>query len=507
MAEPEKKALPKVIKAEFTRKELLVRNGFIKSDSQEKYYFNDETNHFEPVEGGKLDAKDAEEENSEGFFGFEETGFPKPIKTYRLIWEAHSLGVEEPYYWIYKHIHQDFAFKDVYKTEDSFFSSESSAMFGVIQQRMSPIQERVSQYLIAIGRLVKELFQIVRELRILDEKLTHYRNAEEGKQSAEITLRGMFVDLVQGGSKNPASVFGMAHEVGFTALPDLFFDAPIVKADDVDRLVEDKYKDFNKSLRQVLKRQLQHFAVWKEKTHTELKARKIFLLNYLRQHYDTIQMYIEWIKPYLKYIERLSMKTKHAESPELIASFEGNMTDIEFLATKIGGAYQPVIVATFNFRTIPSMNIVKEGYQRGPTHTGRMEVTLRVYAWKKEQVDAYKKLKKDETFAFLSKISDSLNAALSTAGTDIEKYLAEAQRQLPGAEEKEEKEIPKKRKTFVRMVFGDFLPPEGAPKPPKKKKEEEEKAAADKEKAIGTAKTAAWNAYKNFKKAHGMIHW
>ncbi len=507
MAESSPKVRPAVIKAEFTRKELLVRNGFIKSEAKEKYYFNEETNHFEPVEREKLEGKDAEEENSEGFFGFEETGFPKPAKIYRLIWEAHSLGVEEPYYWIYKHIHQDFGFKDVYKTEDSFFSSESSAMFGVIQQRMAPIQDRVSQYLIAIGKLVKELFQIVRELRILDEKLTHYKNAEEGKQASEITLRGMFVDLVQGGAKNPASVFGLAHEVGFTALPDLFFDAPITTADEVDKMVEDKYQDFNKSLRNVLKRQLQHFAVWKEKTHVELEARKKFLLNYLRQHYDTIQMYIEWIKPYLKYIERLSMKTKHMESPELVASFEGNMTDIEFLATKEGKTYQPVIIATFNFRTIPSMNIIKEGYQRGPTHTGRMEATLRVYAWTKEQVEGYKKLKKDETFAFLSKISDSLNAALSTAGTDIEKYLTEAQRQLPEAKEKEEKETPQKRKTFVRMVFGDFLPPEGAPKPPKKKKEEEEKAAKEKKEAISKAKTAAWNAYRNFKKAHGMIHW
>ena len=109
--------------------------------------------------------------------------------------------------------------------------------------------------------MVKELFQLVRELRILDERIAYYKGAEEQltkplgqrRKSDEITLKGMFIDLVQGGAKSAASVYGMARELEFTTLPDLFFDAPPFKS--VDEMEDYVNKlEFNKKVLEVLKK-------------------------------------------------------------------------------------------------------------------------------------------------------------------------------------------------------------------------------------------------------------
>ncbi len=49
-------------------------------------------------------------------------------------------------------------------------------MFGSNAQRLSIQQDRASQYLVQIGQLVKQLFPLVRELRIIDERLEMYNS-------------------------------------------------------------------------------------------------------------------------------------------------------------------------------------------------------------------------------------------------------------------------------------------------------------------------------------------
>src|SRR3989344_1661517 len=163
---------------------------------------------------------------------YQTTGFPQSLKYCRLLWEVFDLGLEEPYFWILDYFKD--AFPIIEKVEDSFAAAENSAFFGVTQQRLGAQQDKVSQFLATTGKMIKELFQMVRELRIIDERLIYYDEAEkelskkigERHKSSEITLKGMFVDLVQGGGKSAASVYGMSRELEFITLPDLFFDAP-----------------------------------------------------------------------------------------------------------------------------------------------------------------------------------------------------------------------------------------------------------------------------------------
>ncbi len=434
------------------------------------------------------------------------TGFPKSLKQYRMVYEVHDLSIEGTYFWILNYLTHDGNFTNIQKIEDSFAAAEGSAFFGVMQQRVGLQQDKISQFLATIGKMVKELFQLVRELRILDERLTYYNEANaqlekplSGRmKGSEITLKGMFIDLVQGGAKSAASVYGMSRELEFTTLPDLFFDAPPFKTpEELEQHVNEL--EFNAKVKEVLKRHLRQFFEWKKRTSKEMVTRRKFTLQYLRQHFDIIKMYMEWAKPYLRNVERLSPKEAHTLSPDLITAFEGSMLDIELLAMRPYGDYNACILATFHYRTRPSMKFVQEGYQRGPIHVGRLVMNLRAYVWTKEEAKRYKKMKDKESMELLKTISGSVKSAMDALGDELFDYLKEA-----GEEMEKKKEIKKPGKTITEKLFGDFMTPKEA-KPEKKPKPPVLKG--DFGGAKGHCTFHCFNIYKNFKKANGMVMW
>lgn len=447
------------------------------------------------------------EEPMVGWTGFRYTGYPRPRKRYLIFWERLDMSIEEPYYWIHKYWREDVAYKDMIKTEDVFTAAENSAFFGVSQLRLGGQQDKVSQFLATIGKMVKELFQLVRELRILDERIDYYQGSHkemvkpinQRRKSDEITLKGIFIDMVQGGAKNPASVYGMARELQFTILPDIFFDAPPMKREEIDAYVDSL--EFNKKVLEVLKRHLQQFTTWKRSTWTEIQARRSFTLKYLKQHFEIIKMYMTWVRPYLRHIKRLSMKEGKNVDPGIVAAFETSMIDVELLAYRNWGHYNSVFLATFNYRTRPSMKFVQEGYQRGPVHVGEMYMTLRGYIWTNEDIENYVKMKDKEDFELMKTISSSVQAAMEALGSELMKYLEEA-----GSEEKKEK----KKEEIVWPTWRRWLGmPPAPPKFKKPSKPKIDKYAAKKSKAAADTDILLklfWT-YKNFKKGHGFIQW
>ncbi|MBI2665842.1 hypothetical protein HYX12_04435, partial [Candidatus Woesearchaeota archaeon] len=441
------------------RSELLLKCGFIKKN-KEKYKPNPSSGEYEPIEGYSYTPEDADEEERETTFHqeiagkysvYEKTGFPAPKKTYRLSLEVYDLSLEEPYFWIVEDLNQNFPI--VEKLEDSFAAAENSAFFGVTQQRIGAQQDKVSQFLATTGKMIKELFQMVRELRIIDERLIYYDEAEketvkpikERGKSSEITLKGIFVDLVQGGGKSAASVYGMARELEFITLPDLFFDAPPFRnSEELEIYVKAMKENFNENVLRVLIRHLRQFLEWRKRTHQEHVSRKQFQLSYLKQHFEIIQMYLLWVKPYLRHVERLTLKEKNMRSPEIVTAFESSMLDIELLASikkkitdKIEG-YECLLV-TFHYRTRPELKVVQEGYQRGPVHVGKFEMNFRVYHWLKDEVEAYKKLKEKEALLLVGDVSASVQEAMNSLGNDLTKYLDEARSDMEKKKEHETK--------------------------------------------------------------------
>ncbi len=369
-----------------------------------------------------------------------------------------------------------------------------------------------------MGKMVKELFQMVRELRIIDERLGYYDGVEkelhkpvdQRSKSDEITLKGLFVDLVQGGGKSAASVYGMARELEFITLPDLFFDAPPFKSvEELDRYVKNLEQNFNLNVVRVLQRHLNQYREWRKRTHQEHNNRRRFMLQYLLQHYRIIEMYLNWTKPYLRNVSRLTMKEKSMESVDIVSAFEGSMLDVEIMGRKETKGANGCVLVTFNYRTRPEMKVVQEGYQRGPVHVGRMLMTVRGYTWTNKQLENYKKLKKKEEFLLLGEVSSSVKKAMDALGEELEKYLQEA---VGNAEKKEEVKETEVKKSLMEKMFGDFYTPETAKKTisakSKRELEAEEKHTGKALKGLQKEVSAAcWGAFQYFKKAHDMIAW
>ena len=466
----------------------------------------------------------------EGTSEFSKTGFPKPHNSYRIILETFNQSIEESYFWMLDHLRQTMGYANIDKITDIFSASEHSSFFGAAWQRIGLQQDKVSQFLATIGKMVKELFQLVRELRILDERLSYYEDSYAGtrsSESAEITLKGIWIDMVEQGSKNPASVYGMARELQFITLPDLFFSTHPQTKDEVDHIVDTKI-DFNRKVREVLKRKLRSYLEWKRHTHSELKTKRQFTLKYLRQHYDIIRMYIQWVKPYLKNIKRLQLIDR-TKSPDLLSTFEGSILEIEILASKLPQELRPhdwprknkevrsCILAHFDFRTRPSMGYQQEGYQKGPLHVGRLEMTLRAYAWTEDEIKKYLDMKEREDFELMFEIDQSLKAAMDALGEELETYLREAgetglERNKPAPEVKSVAKLPGVLDPFFSVLkgFGEIVTSAwprrvGGGAPGKKA----DRYLLEKERPLAEEHAARtmWYLYKDYKRIHGMILW
>lgn len=447
---------------------------------------------------------------------------------YRLIIEAPQSGVERFYFWVLNFLKSSKPFGlgyDVEKIKDYFSMTETSAYFGSVEQKKASQQDRASQFLRGISEMTKGLYQQIRELRIIKERLQYYKDAEEGSDAAEIALKGLWANVVEGGAKNPDSVYGLQTQLGFAILPDLFFSIHPKDQKEIDKYIvrfnEDKGLDLNRKQREVLKRKLYQFMRWKEETHKEMLQRQRFSLKYLRQHYNTMRLYMNWIRPYLRSARRLEAKGQ-IEAPELISAFDSTLIELELLGyNKSYKKYFPCVVVKFKYSAMPQM-AYQEEYQRGAIHAGRTEIDFEAYALTKDQIEEYKKKLEEEDLEIISSIDETM-AAL---GDELKDYLREAGEKF-GKEEKEEIDernflakilFPKKKKEkteknesasvlepFTALVegFGELVSFIKLPG----KKEGKEKKESEKEKAKKEAKKLIDVVYTVMKKSHGMMAW
>ena len=396
-------------------------------------------NLFGPIGAGK------KEEKKE----VKEPGEAADRQAYRLVIDNFQTGVEANYYWILRFFEnrEDFGLGlvgdqgEVLKLKDVMGAGEASSLWGSVEQRKAIQQEKISTYLATIGKMIKDLFQILRELRILDERLKYYSGYNNGNDSESIALKSVWIDLVEGGSKNPGSVTGLAAQVGFVILPDLFYRIHPKKSEDIDKLISKDYGQFklNPKVIEVLKRKLAQFLIWKESTEKELNDRKKFTLAYLRQHFASIRVYISWLKPYLKNVRQLQMGSSYKD-PHLVSSFETSKVELELLGkvkkykdTTPNGLeidkeykkYFPCVFVKIRFVALPEMSFQKE-YQRAPMHMGRTEIYIQGYVATDEQIEAYMKKIEQEDFELLNSLDESLFSLQDV----LFNYLKEAKEKL-----------------------------------------------------------------------------
>ena len=434
--------------------------------------------------------------------------------TYKITIDAPQKGVEAYYFGLLGLLEDRDPFGHsiaeegrIEKIKDIYTAGETSAYFGMVEQRKGAQQDKFQQIMGNVGQMVKTLFQLIRELRIMDERLEYYtksmdRDAKDAR-AAEVGLKGIWVDMVEGGAKNPGSVIGLASQVGFVTLPDLFFSIhPKNKASiqsDVEKLKEG---GFNRKVREVLERKLFQYMTWKEKTYEELTKGKKFKLGYLRQHYNVIKIYLNWLKPYLRNIKRLQTKDA-TDDKDILSAFDTSKIELEVLGIKEKGFkhYKPCVRIQINFVTIPQLSFQQEGYQRGAIHTGKAQITIEGFTTTEEDLQKYKKEQEEEDFELLKAVDESIEALRE----DLDKYLIEAG-QITKEEPKEEK------KETILAPFGHLI--DGFREAvgfPKKSKEEKLQKKTEKQqkdergKAQGSAMNIAYLTYKIFKIQNGMF--
>jgi len=443
---------------------------------------------------------------------------------YNLTIESMQAGAEANYYWIYRFLkskNPSFGmgntFTKIIKIQDVYQAGEASSLWGSQEQRKGLQQDKVNQYMATISTLIKETFQIVRELRILDERLELYNGYDKGKEGESVTLKDTWVTLVEGGAKNPTSVFGLASQVGFTTLPDLFFLINPKTQEDVRKEVK-KVKEVNRKVKEVLERKLTQFLIWKEKTQKELTTRKKFILKFLRMRFNNIKMYANWVKPYLRAIKQLQ-SAQDFENPEISSSFETSQIKLELLA--IGKEYTettdegyeetydfqetfPCLVIRFNYVAMPQMSYQKE-FQRGPIHVGRTEIRIIPCTMTNEQIETYKAAKDKEIFQDVKDLIPSVEESLDAIGDELTKYLKEAGEVIEDDNEK----IMKQKESIFTPFISIF---KGFKEPFAKGKKDDKGFKVSKKRLkieVGTAKDLAralsFVVYDIFKKAHGML--
>lgn len=447
----------------------------------------------------------------------------KRVRKQKLVIQQMQAAGEAYYFWILNFLRNPNALNySIEKTSDIFTATEASSYFGNIEARKEAQMRSVSTYLATIGQLTKNLFQMVRELRIIDERRDYYSKSEEGDESAEVALKGIWVGQVEGGAENPFSVTGMARKVGFVILPDLFFKInPSNGSKGVDKEVEAlEGEGINPRVRSVLKQKLMQYYLWKERTGGELKWRKNFVLKSMSQTYHSVKMYTHWLKPYLRNIRKLQMSG--IEKPDLVTAFETSYIEIELLCTKdkyeaettMGFVerqftnYFPCIRVKFNYITRPEMAFQQE-YQKGAVHAGRTTIEIEGYVLKKEELDAYR-LKKDEEDLDLIQ---SVEISVESLGDELKKYLKEAGELDANPEDK------KKKKKGPSIIEGVFEPFEGVFKGfgeifgslvPERKEHGKKMSEWEMEQENEAAKAVSahvYTLYDVFKKAHGMMSW
>jgi hypothetical protein len=448
--------------------------------------------------------------------------YPPPTNRYFLVYESPQESIEPIYFFCLNGL-KSWGYPKIYKITDIFTASEHSSFWGAATARLGLAADKVSQYMATIGQFIrKDLFQLVRDIRWIDERLKFHEDARKGLTSAEITLKGIWTDLVDGvvqQQRVAPNIFQLATQLQFTTLPDWFFSIHPQNTEDIDDMINKV--DTTRVVKDLLRRKMQQYLVWREENYKELLQRKKFELKYLRQNYNVIRMYVNWLKPYLKHIERLSADVSQMSSADLIASFESSLIEIEILAVKIpegNSKYFNCVLETFQYRTKPSMSFTQEtpGYHRGAVHVGQASISWRGYAWTQEQIDNFIKMKEKEDIELLKNIDSSIKQTLDAMGDDLEEYLKEA------GEDIEPKDItakkPKRPSVFepfdavgkgFRELFGSFVPitltkPDVKKKPTKAvlQKWDNEKKAAKKE-----SKGLTWQQYKIFKKAHRLMTW
>lgn len=444
-----------------------------------------------------------------------------PAQKFEIQYDSSSETLEPIYFWILDKSNE--FFKKVDKLVDNFASSPGGGHFAEMGARATRMQEEGMKVMQTIGVLIKSLVNLIYDLKDFETRLSLYRllnskNKQES-ESAFLSLKQVWldnVDIKRGNTSIKAMTFSQA---AFVTLIDAFMAAKSEKS--VDSL------ELNERVKRLLKPRLLEFSSWLKLSERELTKRYEIEKSWLKSQVNSLQLYTQWAKPYLRAAQDLSMQ--NSKSASLVKAFNTIVIELTLFGSSEVDLKQAVydkdlpqslinynkrkyyscVVIDFNFRGIPQK--AGQHYVFG----GKVNVIFKAYCLNEDEIILLKeKLKESDLETSLSFIEGATTESLNQLKEDIEYFLKPLEERQEEAKEKSKGEDVN---PFMEL-FG-FLKPSKKKKESKKSTKEDKKLALLKEKGVkkddyleGVIRTlgekgagnSCFKLFDIYKKSHGM---
>jgi len=362
---------------------------------------------------------------------------------YTLIYDSFSEGLEPVYFWIVDWMKDNYwgLGMEVQKTLDEFQGSVGSGFFGDLGTRASIMQDRAMKMLTTINSVVRSIINILYDLKEFDQRLDLYKKLKSDneieRKNARLSLKQIWMDRVDM-QRGRGSINMLAQQLQFVTLRDAFMTAESIE--DIGQPGEKGGMDLNDRVKRILAPRLQEYLAWEKLSEAELTRRYKIEKSYLKSQVNSLKLYSQWARPYLKAAQQLT--ASDYRTPNLVSIFnnmqvqlsvfgkkEARPSDVirtpvpfvknKYAAIKLDKRLYACVEVTMVFRTIPHT------ITRGETGThyaqgGKVYMKFRAFGLDQDEVKA---VEEEELYQGLELIQSMTKESLESIQDEISKYI------------------------------------------------------------------------------------
>jgi hypothetical protein len=399
------------------------------------------------------------------------TGMKNPVEQHVIEYDATAQSLEQVYFFLHDYLYNPAEYGTGEKIVDNFVSAPGSAHFSEMGMKATKMQEEGMKIIGISNQIIKTILNIIYDLKEFKMRLQVYedfKGKDKAKSSAAyISLKQIWmdqVDIKRGNSSIKALALTQAN---FVTLIDAFM---VLRS-----LADIKNIDLNDRVKRLLEQRFSEFERWMKESEKELKKRFEIEKIYLRSQLNTVKLYSRWAKPYLKSAAQLEQRGM--SNSALVTTFNTSLFELalmgigeykpekdialEDLPKAFKGAnkkkFAPVVLVELKFRSIP------ERFQQGGYgFRGKASVTFTSFALNEEERRVLKdQLEWDDFQDVYRLIGGATDESLAQLQGDVEEFLGESKEE----EKKESSSEETNPFSALFSVVGDlFKKSEGAKK-------------------------------------------
>lgn len=208
----------------------------------------------------------------------------------------------------------------VKKTDDWLYINPKTALHAEVMQRRQAIEQRLTQVMINVGDLRRDIELLKHDLRKFEGALEHHRKNELD------VLKSDFVDFID--ANTPSPMFKLAREGRF---PTILIDFFRVKSEkDIEKL------KVSRSEKSILEIKWKLFQQWRESFAKAVEDRVRVLREEINSRTASLENYKASIRPYLESIHKMRI-SEHTppdvlSSPAIIEGYITSVAGVELVA-------------------------------------------------------------------------------------------------------------------------------------------------------------------------------